>query len=480
MNNYRTIQQKDMHKLFPAWENNIPTLGIKNSQPGNKTGLRFAISLLLMFVLGINTAWGQTEITALSQITDANGNFSIVIKRPDRNFLQVTYIGYKPYKTAQPIGSRSNFRIEMIDNNAFKEAVVKSTRKVQSNGLVIPEKELSIATQTFDMDAMEGLSFETAGEALQGQIAGLDIVSNSGNLGAGTSMRLRGVTSINGNQEPLIVVDGYILPSYDKSELNLENMDDDQMFANLLQINPEDIKSIKVLKDASATAIYGSDGSNGVIEITTRRGTRGKTRVNFTYRFTGTWQPEGMKMLNGDGYTMMLKEAYFNPQQSDVASGIVELMYLRDTHPAYYENYNKNTDWVKEVTQFGQVHNFGVSINGGGEKAQLTYTILGSAIAYQFGLTKDGLQAKSLRFIAIDEAFKAQDEDKARYLISLCKQLNLQLLVVTPSDNIHIVENDISFVHYVERSGNESRLFDMPIEIFKQEREKYQANDYAN
>ena len=116
----------------------------------------------------------------------------------------------------------------------------------------------------------------------------------------------------------------------------------------------------------------------------------------------------------------------------------------------------------------------------GGEKAQLTYTILGSAIAYQFGLTKDGLQAKSLRFIAIDEAFKAQDEDKARYLISLCKQLNLQLLVVTPSDNIHIVENDISFVHDVERSGNESRLFDMPIEIFKQEREKYQANDFSN
>ncbi|MBR4792322.1 MAG: AAA family ATPase [Bacteroidaceae bacterium] len=116
----------------------------------------------------------------------------------------------------------------------------------------------------------------------------------------------------------------------------------------------------------------------------------------------------------------------------------------------------------------------------GGEKAQLTYTILGSAIAYQFGLTKDGLQAKSLRFIAIDEAFKAQDEDKARYLISLCKQLNLQLLVVTPSDNIHIVENDISFVHYVERNGNESRLFDMPIEVFKKEREKYQGNDYTS
>ena len=85
-----------------------------------------------------------------------------------------------------------------------------------------------------------------------------------------------------------------------------------------------------------------------------------------------------------------------------------------------------------------------------------------------------------MRFIAIDEAFKAQDEDKARYLISLCKQLNLQLLVVTPSDNIHIVENDISFVHYVERRGNESISIDMSIEQFKQEREKFLANDNPN
>ena len=83
------------------------------------------------------------------------------------------------------------------------------------------------------------------------------------------------------------------------------------------------------------------------------------------------------------------------------------------------------------------------------------------------------MQPNSFRFIAIDEAFKAQDEDKARYLISLCKQLNLQLLVVTPSDNIHIVENDISYVHYVERNGAESVLYDMPINQFQTEREKF-------
>lgn len=110
----------------------------------------------------------------------------------------------------------------------------------------------------------------------------------------------------------------------------------------------------------------------------------------------------------------------------------------------------------------------------GGEKAQLTYTILGSAIAYQFGLTKEGMQSNSFRFIAIDEAFKAQDEDKARYLITLCKQLHLQLLVVTPSDNIHIVENDISFVHFVERKEEKySWLYDMPIEQFKQEKANF-------
>ena len=150
-----------------------------------------------------------------------------------------------------------------------------------------------------------------------------------------------------------------------------------------------------------------------------------------------------------------------------------KVMDVRNWYSYRAEEFYKETGQkFKTYESMGQL--------SGGEKAQLTYTILGSAIAYQFGLTKDGLQAKSLRFIAIDEAFKAQDEDKARYLISLCRQLNLQLLVVTPSDNIHIVENDISFVHYVERNGNESRLYDMPIEIFRQEREKYQAHDNTN
>jgi len=130
------------------------------------------------------------------------------------------------------------------------------------------------------------------------------------------------------------------------------------------------------------------------------------------------------------------------------------------------EFYKETNSKFKTYENMGQL--------SGGEKAQLTYTVLGSAIAYQFGLTKEGLQSNSFRFIAIDEAFKAQDEDKARYLITLCKQLHLQLLVVTPSDNIHIVENEISFVHFVERKEERhSWLYDMPIEQFKEEKANY-------
>ena len=124
-------------------------------------------------------------------------------------------------------------------------------------------------------------------------------------------MRLRGVSSINGSQEPLIVVDGNILEDYNNSDLDLDNMDNEEQFATLLQVAPEDIQSIKVLKDAAATAIWGARGSNGVIEINTRRGARGKTKVNFSYRFSGSWQPSGMKMLDGDGYTMMMKEKLY-------------------------------------------------------------------------------------------------------------------------------------------------------------------------
>ena len=130
------------------------------------------------------------------------------------------------------------------------------------------------------------------------------------------------------------------------------------------------------------------------------------------------------------------------------------------------EYYKDGNEKMKSYENMGKL--------SGGEKAQLTYTILGSAISYQFGMKSDGLQTKSFRFIAIDESFSNQDDEKARYLMNLCKQLNLQLLVVTPSDKINVVQDYISYVHLVERRNNKnSWLYDMPIMQFLETQENY-------
>jgi uncharacterized protein YPO0396 len=144
-----------------------------------------------------------------------------------------------------------------------------------------------------------------------------------------------------------------------------------------------------------------------------------------------------------------------------------EVMDVRTWFKFFAEEfYKENGEKMKSYENMGKL--------SGGEKAQLTYTILGSAISYQFGLTSDGMQTKSFRFIAIDESFSNQDDEKARYLMNLCKQLNLQLLVVTPSDKINVVQDYISYVHLVERRNNKnSWLYDMPIMQFLDTQEAY-------
>jgi TonB-linked SusC/RagA family outer membrane protein len=255
---------------------------------------------------------------------------------------------------------------------------------------------MSVAQQTMNMEKVEGIAFTSADEALQGQIAGLDIVSNSGNLGSGTTMRLRGVTTINGNAEPLIVVDDKIFDNPDAS-FDFANATDES-YAALLSVNVEDIASITVLKDAAATAIWGANGANGVIQITTKRGTRGKPRINYSFKLQGTWQPKGYELLNGDDYTMLMKEEFFNPSQSATATtGIYELNY----RPSWseYENWNNNTDWVKEVTQLGLNQSHVLSISGGGTKAR--FRIAGSYDHQTGSIIKQRLDRFSTR-IALD------------------------------------------------------------------------------
>lgn len=317
-------------------------------------------------IMGANVVEKDKNNRIVSQtVTDMNGNFTMNIKDPN-NTLIISFMGYKSF--SQKVGSKNVFKVTLQDNvKNMKEVVVNAKQNAPTTGLEIPAREYAGVAQKFSMDDVAGLSFESVDQALQGQIAGLDIVPNSGNLGSGTTMRLRGTTTINGNAQPLIVVNDHIfeLPE-DAQNVNFETMDNEEQFSTLLNVNPEDIESITILKDAASAAKWGMRGSNGVIEIKLRRGHKGPTNVAFNYKFDGTWQPDGYKMLNGDGYTMMLKEAYYNPNQ--VPTSITELDYNME-YPFIYNHYSHNTDWVDAVTKFGKQHKYYVYLSGGGDKA---------------------------------------------------------------------------------------------------------------
>ena len=299
--------------------------------------------------------------------TDINGNFSFAIKNP-KDKIRISYIGCQTVEL--PINKKAFGKIVLKSNTVIQDVVVTAVRKSQSTGLAIPMDQISTASQSIDMKEFEGIAMTSVDEALQGRIAGLDIVANSGDLGAGTTIRLRGVSTIHGNQNPLVVVNGNPITVDDGFDFENAN---DERFAELLQVNPDDIETITVLKDAAAQAIWGSRGSNGVIEIKTKRGAKGKTRVRYNYRLTGNWIYKRYKLLNGDDYTMYMKEAYFNPRQessfADKSSNdfIPEIAYAPEW--AEYNMYNDNTDWVDAVTQHGWLHSHSINLSGGGEKA---------------------------------------------------------------------------------------------------------------
>ena len=299
-----------------------------------------------------------------SAVTDLNGNFTMKIQN-QKDKIRFSYVGMK--SVTLPI-NKTTYDIKLESAAQLQEVTVVSKRRAKGNSLPIPERELSYATQSLNMKQFEGLGVTSIDELLQGQIAGLDVIGNSGDLGSGSTMRLRGASTLSTltNANPLIVVDSNI------REVNLDNFDlasaNNEKFAELLNINPEDIASINVLKDAAATALYGSLGGNGVIELTTKRGAPGPPKLTYTLKLTGTYQPKGYALLNGDDYTMLLKEAYFNPNQNDGASANVpEINY--DPTFSEYEQYNNNTDWRDAVTQWGLRQNHYVTVSGGGEKA---------------------------------------------------------------------------------------------------------------
>ena len=295
-------------------------------------------------------------------VTDINGEFALRITNP-KNSIKVSYVGYNPQ--ILPVSNPLNVK---LDSNTNLQEVVVTAQRVHDDGTMpIPKSEISGAVQSISTKAFEGLSVASVDDALQGRLAGLDIVNASGDLGSGSSMRIRGSGSINSNSQPLIVLNDIPYESHVDGSFDYANATSEQ-FANLLSINPEDIDEITVLKDGASAAIYGARGANGVIMIKTKRGVKGPTRVQYLYKFSGHRQPKGRTMLSGDDYTMLMKQAYFNPRQDENACNIPEFNY--DPTFSEYEQFNNNTDWVDEVTKYGFTHDNTINITGGGDKAK--------------------------------------------------------------------------------------------------------------
>lgn len=296
-------------------------------------------------------------------VTDINGEFAIQVKNPASDKLKFTYVGFE----AVVLKPEANMKVQLKDNATLDEVVVTARKLFDDGTLPIDPAEITGAIQTINTKAFEGLSVSSIDDALQGRLAGLDIVNASGDLGSGSSMRIRGSGSINSNSQPLIVLNDIPYESHVDASFDYANATSEQ-FANLLSINPEDIEEISVLKDGASAAIYGARGANGVIMIKTKRGVKGPPKVTLMYKFSGHKQPRGRRMLNGDDYTMLMKQAYFNPRQDEYAANIPEFNY--DPTFSEYEQFNNNTDWVDEVTQYGFTNDANVTVTGGGDKAK--------------------------------------------------------------------------------------------------------------
>ena len=286
-------------------------------------------------------------------VTDVDGKFQLQTKKEVPLTLRVEYVGYRPlevdvYDFEEPV------EITLIDNsNRLNEIVVVGygTQK---------RTQLTGSVTTIKADIFENAPVPTLDGALGGQVAGLAVTASSGQPGADSHIRIRGGNSVNASNEPLYVVDGFI---YFKDAANSSTGIGaiDGSINPLATINPNDIESIEVLKDVSATAIYGSRGANGVIIVTTKKGKigEGKTNVNYTYTLGVSSIAKKLNLLTASEWAQYQKD-YFSNKGGYNDSEITAL--------------GKGTDWQDAVLRNAIQQSHELSINGGTEKNRYAFS----------------------------------------------------------------------------------------------------------
>ncbi|OKL38833.1 SusC/RagA family TonB-linked outer membrane protein [Pontibacter flavimaris] len=258
--------------------------------------------------------------TSIGTITNAEGNFTLDVPAGQENgTLVFSYIGFITREEA--LSGRTNISVQLFEDVKLLEEVVVVGYGTQE------KKDITGAVSLISEEAFESRPNTQVANLIQGKAAGVQVISSSGKPSAGLNIRIRGTNSINAGSDPLYVVDG--VPTTDTRSLN-----------------PADIESISVLKDAASAAIYGAQGANGVVIITTKRGKEGKPRFEFsTYRgFSSVWNT--LRVLNSEQYRDLMTELGYNTDWS---------------------RYTHNTDWQKEVFQNGTSQNYQLSLSGANE-----------------------------------------------------------------------------------------------------------------
>ena len=307
-------------------------------------------------------------------VTDMDGNYNLQVPDNAKNLkVRVSYIGMKTQTVNFSGQTHLDFTLESA--TTLGEVTVTGNRGARDL-MGISRMEQTSSVQKLNLsDIVDNTPVTSVEEALQGQISGLDI-SLGGDPGASNTIRIRGTSSLNGSNEPLIVIDGVpqdvdINDDFDFSTANAED------FGALLNIAPANIESIEVLKDASATAIYGTKGANGVLLINTKRGAMGKTKFSFSSKLTFKYEPKSIPLLNGSQYVALMQDEIWNAANAKGVSSAAnelnmlfnnkELMF--DPDYRYYDEYNVDTDWVDAVKQNAIITDNNFSMTGGGEKA---------------------------------------------------------------------------------------------------------------
>lgn len=274
-------------------------------------------------------------------ITDAMGNYKMSVASGAT--IEVSYVGYQTKQVKVTKGGQLDIQIAE-DVNMLEQVVVVGYG-------VMKRSDLTGSVSSIDEKAIKQGVNTSLEQAMQGRIAGVQVTQNSGAPGGGISVQIRGINSLSGN-EPLYVIDGIQISGNTSSNNSV-----------LSSINPSDITSIEVLKDASATAIYGSRASNGVVLITTKRGEEGKAKIQYE-GYMG-WQklPKKLSVMNLPQYA-----EFYNVRAAIQGWGTREDY----RHPELLTN---GTDWQSELFQVAFMHNHTLNVNGGNK--DMHYSISG-------------------------------------------------------------------------------------------------------